>query len=146
MVEESKEETKNGGSKNPQRKAFLPQGIRAMVHAYSTLKELMEKTSVLCKIDRNLLINSRLLDWRPEDKEFDSLIHEKSYCKVLKLDLNIKKKETVNEEMLKYYIEISDFVNLVVNYHTMEDNNIAKLYKKAFEICVINKKKISLMI
>jgi hypothetical protein len=59
-----------------------------MIYAYSTLKELMEKISVICKIDRNLLVNSPLLEWRPEDMEFDNLIHEKSYCKVLKLDLN----------------------------------------------------------
>ena len=118
-----------------------------MVYAYSTLKELMEKTSVICKNDRNLLVNSQLLEWRHEDIEFENLIHEKSYSKVLKLDLDEKKlKNSINLEMLEYYIKISDFVNLIVNYHTIEEIKIAQLCKKAFEICIINKKKISLLI
>ena len=81
----------------------------------------MEKTSVLCKLDRNLLINSQLLDWRPDEMEFENLIHEKSYSKVLKLNLNGKQDKPIDPEMLKYYIQISDCINLVVNYHTIDD-------------------------
>ena len=58
----------------------------------------------------------------------------------------MKQKEKVNEDNLEYLIKISDFVNLVVNHHTIDDLRIATLYKKAFEICIKNKKKISLLI
>jgi hypothetical protein len=45
---------------------------------------------------------------------------------VLKLDLDEKKlKNSINLEMLEYYIKISDFVNLIVNYHTIEEIKIA---------------------
>jgi hypothetical protein len=48
--------------------------------------------------------------------------------------------------MLEYLIQISDYVNLIVNYHTIEDSSIALLSKSVFEICIKNKKKISLLI
>lgn len=46
----------------------LPKGVRAFIYSYMSLNALMNKISKLSKIERELISESSVLNWMPDDK------------------------------------------------------------------------------
>ena len=102
------------------KKPFLPQGVRGIIYSFVPFKEVMSIITKLSSAERKFVRNTQLLDWRPEHKQFDSIIEELSYMKHLSLKLNstltANDLKTINEAKLEYLIGISEVVFIHVDY------------------------------
>ena len=116
----------------------------------------MNTISKLGSRERQFISKSNLLDWHHEKLTEDDFLDcentliEKKKFKVLKLHVNsnLKKPEygKPTKELIKYFISLTDVVNLDIDYHTIENPGVGIQAKFILDHCIEIKKHIRLCI